>query len=120
MNTPGVSAFPQPRPQLMTPANMKYSALLLLLLQFPHQIRSDQIVTIVRVLFADQGAATVSLAGVHPALQLAGAHHLRDDGLAGVGVEPDTGLLLDQRNPGGPETLGVDAVSRWNKSQSEV
>ena len=61
---------------------------------------ADQILTILRVLLADQRPPAVSLAGVHPALQLAGAHHLRDDGLAGVGVEPDTGLLLDQRNPG--------------------
>ena len=59
---------------------------------------ADQILTILRVLLADQRPPAVPLAGVHPALQPAGAHHLRYDGLAGVGVELDTGLLVDQGN----------------------
>ena len=61
---------------------------------------ADQILTILRVLLADQRPPAIPLAGVHPALQPAGAHHLRDDGLAGVGVELDTGRLVDQRDPG--------------------
>ena len=65
-----------------------------------YKITSELYLPVLRVLFTDQRPATVSFTSVHPALRLAGTHHLRDDGLAGVGVEPDTGLLLDQGDLG--------------------
>ena len=57
---------------------------------------------------AREGAPAVPLAGVHPAVRVAGTQHLGDDGLAAVHVLLLARLLLHQGKFGGPQTFSVD------------
>ena len=59
---------------------------------------------------ADQRPPTVPLAGVHPALLVAGADHLRDDGLRGGGVSLGALGVRHDGQRGGSQTLTMDPV----------
>ena len=55
---------------------------------------------------AGQGPPTVALAGVHPAVPVAGADHGGQDPLGRVGVQAPAPRLAHNRHRGGPQTLG--------------
>ena len=77
-------------------------------------------------MFADQRAATVSLAGVHTAMSVPGTEHAGQDRLdkqgsgdrsycdmghlGGGGVQPGTLAVGHQGQGGGPEAVAVDTV----------
>ena len=73
---------------------------------------ADQFVRAVNV--TGEGTSTIPLAGVHPAVRVAGTQHLGDDGLAAVHVLLLARLLLHQGKFGGPQTFSVDGRECWD------
>ena len=69
---------------------------------------------------AGQGAPTVALAGVHPAVPVSSADHGGQDALGRVGVQTPAPRLAHNRHRGGPQTLGGQISVVWNMPRENI